>query len=239
MTDYEALSRAYDVYQIKNVMGRHAYYHALGTHRAELDEIWSSREDISWGNNQGFWIGRETLYSYYADAKDKQDEATLRWMAKINPNIDVKPENFQLGALLMHSLTTPLIEIAEDGETAQGMWYSLGQVTNAGLDGEATGMWMHERYAVDFIRENDQWKIWHFFVGTDLSCEAGKPFSGEMRPADPVAADAMREIMEALPKPTIAKEVYHCKYGWHEEPHFPVPYATHTSELSYGPERYL
>lgn len=37
MTDYEALSRAYDIYQIKNVMGHHAYHHALGTHRQELD----------------------------------------------------------------------------------------------------------------------------------------------------------------------------------------------------------
>lgn len=243
MTDYEALLRAYDVYLIKNVMGRHAYHHALGTHRAELDEIWSSREDISWGNNMGFWVGRETMYSYYADAKLKQDEATLKLMAKANPSIEVKPENLQMGALLMHSLTTPLIEVAADGKTAQGMWYSLGQVTNAGPDGTASGSWMHERYAVDFIKEEDGWKIWHFFVGTDLGCEAGKPFTGVMGPApgsEPSEADrAMLEIMAALPKPTIPMELYHCKYGWHNEPHFPKPYATHTAELSYGPEQYM
>lgn len=241
MTDYEALTRAYDVYQIKNVMGRHAYHHALGTHREELDEIWSGRDDISWGNNQGFWVGRETMYAYYADAKQAQDEATLRLMAKADPTIEVKPENFQLGALLMHSLTTPLIEVAADGKTAQGMWYSLGQVTNAGPDGKATGQWMHERYAVDFIKEEAGWKIWHFFVGTDLGCEAGKPFTGQMGPApdaDPAQAAAMREIMEALPKPTIPMELYHCKYGWHEEPHFPRPYETHTAAISYGPEQY-
>lgn len=52
MTDFEALSRAYDVYLIKNVMGRHAYHHALGTHRAELDEIWSKRDDISWATTR-------------------------------------------------------------------------------------------------------------------------------------------------------------------------------------------
>lgn len=242
MTDFEALSRAYDVYEIKNVMGRHAYHHALGTHRAELDELWAHRDDISWGNNQGFWVGRDTMYAYYADAKEKQDEMTLKLMASVNPEIEVKPENFQLGALLMHSLTTPLIEVAEDGKTAQGMWYSLGQVTNAGPDGTATGMWMHERYAVDFIKEDDQWKIWHFFVGTDLGCKAGQPFTGEMGPAagaDPEQAKAMAEIMSALPKPTIPMEPYHCKYGWHNEPHFPRPYATHTAELSYGPEKYL
>lgn len=177
MTDFEALQRTYDVYEIKNVMGRHAYHHALGTHRAELDTLWSRRDDISWGNNQGFWVGRETMYNYYADAKDIQDEAVLKLMAKANPNIEVKKENFQMGALLMHSLTTPLIEVAADGNTAQGMWYSLGQVTNAGPDGSASGSWMHERYAVDFIKEDGEWKIWHFFVGTDLGCPAGEPFA--------------------------------------------------------------
>ena len=247
MTDYEALRSAYDIYMIKNVMGRHAYHHALGDHRAELDEIWSARDDISWGNNMGFWVGRETVYNYYADAKEVQDEATLKLMAKANPKIEVKKENFQLGALLMHSLTTPLIQVAADGKTAQGMWYSLGQVTNAGPDGKASGQWMHERYAVDFIREGEDWKIWHFFVGTDLGCEAGKPFTGkfglapgeEMTPEQKEQQEAMMAIMEALPKPTIPMELYHCKYGWHNEPHFPRPYATHTAEISYGPEKYL
>ena len=247
MTDYEALRSAYAIYQIKNVMGRHAYHHALGDHRAELDEIWSARDDISWGNNMGFWVGRETLYNYYADAKEVQDEATLKLMAKANPNIEVKKENFQLGALLMHSLTTPLMQVAADGKTAQGMWYSLGQVTNAGPDGKASGQWMHERYAVDFIKEGEDWKIWHFFVGTDLGCEAGKPFTGkfgpapgeEMTPEQKEQQEAMMAIMEALPKPTIPMELYHCKYGWHNEPHFPRPYATHTAEISYGPEKYL
>lgn len=242
MTDLQALTRAYDVYQIKNVMGRHAYHHALGTHRAELDELWSARDDISWGNNMGFWVGRDTLYGYYADAKETQDEATLKLMAKADPSIEVKKENFQMGALLMHSLTTPLVVVSDDGKTAQGMWYSLGQVTNAGPDGKASGQWMHERYAVDFIKEDGQWKIWHFFVGTDLGCEAGKPFTGKMGPmpgGDPEQEKAMREIMEALPKPTIPMELYHCKYGWHNEPHFPRPYATHTAELSYGPEKYM
>lgn len=96
MTDFEALSRAYDVYEIKNVMGRHAYHHALGTHRAELDELWSAREDISWGNNMGFWSGRETLYAYYADAKEKQDEATLRLMAKANRRLKSSLKTFSL-----------------------------------------------------------------------------------------------------------------------------------------------
>ena len=231
MTDYEALSRAYDVYLIKNVMGRHAYHHALGTHRAELDEIWSRRDDISWHNPAGFWVGRETLYAYYADAKAKQDEATLKLMAKFNPNIEVKPENFQMGALMMHSLTTPLIEIADDGKTAQAMWYSLGQVTNAGPDGTATGVWMHERYAVDFIKEDDGWKIWHFFVGTDFSFSAGTKY--EERPMGPAPERPKQYGVMRIPG------LYTSRYNWSQYPHWPVPYETWTPEISYGPEPFM
>lgn len=57
MTDFEALFRAYDVYETKMSWAATPIHHALGTHRAELDELWSAREDISWGNNMGFWSG--------------------------------------------------------------------------------------------------------------------------------------------------------------------------------------
>lgn len=241
MTDQQALTRTYDAYLIKNVMGRHAYYHALGQHRKELDTIWSKRDDISWANGAGFWVGRDTLYAYYADAKEAQDRATLELMAKKDPTIEVKPENDQMGALLMHSLTTPLIEVDGDGKTAQAMWYSLGQVTNAGADGKATGTWMHERYAVDFIKEEDGWKIWHFFVGTDLGCPAGQPFTDAPpmgQAQDPEDAEAMRKIFEALPKPTIPMKLYSNQFGWCNYPQFPVPHETHTAALSYGPDRF-
>ena len=102
---------------------------------------------------------------------------------------------------------------------------------------------MHERYAVDFIKEDDGWKIWHFFVGNDLGCEAGKPYA-EYIPQEPAGEPtetekAMAEIMAALPEPTIPIRLYHCKYGWHSEPHFPRPYETHTPKISYGPEKYM
>lgn len=241
-SDQQALQHTYDIYMIKNVMGRHAWYHALGKHREELDTIWSKRDDISWGNGAGFWIGRDVLYNYYADSKDVQDLATLKLKAKKDPSIEVKPENYNLGVLLMHTLTTPLVEVADDGETAQAMWYSLGQVTNAGADGSATGMWMQERYAVDFIKEDGQWKIWHFFVGTDMSVPAGEAFTGEQRPMGGSEEDqkAMAEIMNALPKPTLPiKQLYTSYFGWCNYPPFPKPYKTFSETYSYGPEPYV
>ena len=39
MTDYEALRSAYDIYMIKNVMGRHAYLHACNRHDIEMEDV--------------------------------------------------------------------------------------------------------------------------------------------------------------------------------------------------------
>ena len=45
-TDEELIQRVTDVMEIRNVMGRHAYYHAKGLHEKELKEIWVLLTDI-------------------------------------------------------------------------------------------------------------------------------------------------------------------------------------------------
>jgi hypothetical protein len=58
--------------------------------------------------------------------------------------------------MIMHTLTTPIIEVAGDGKTAKGMWYSPGQVTEVGQDGKPMAMWMWEKYGADFER---RWQV--------------------------------------------------------------------------------
>jgi hypothetical protein len=90
-----------------------------------------------------------------------------------------------VGKLVFHYLTTPMIEVAEDGQTAKGVWIAAG--VESGLmsreqaaqapeflfeKGERTGNevhgkrvwahWVQMKYPVDFIRQDGQWKIWHF-----------------------------------------------------------------------------
>lgn len=170
-TAEQQAQRAYDMYQIKNVMGRHAYYHSWSLHPDELANIWSKRDDVAWGNSFGFHYGRDVLYDYYAKPQESGEQ-----------------EN---GVLFMHTLTTPLIEVAEDGQTAQAMWYTPG--FGCGPDGGLN--WMHERYAVDFIKEDGEWKIWHLFVGTDFSFAFGTQLS------DPRPASAVLPLPKATKSP--------------------------------------
>ena len=90
-----------------------------------------------------------------------------------------------VGKLVFHYITTPMIEVAEDGQTAKAVWIAAG--VESGLmskeqaaqapdflfeKGERTGNevhgkrvwahWVQMKYPIDFIRQDGQWKIWHF-----------------------------------------------------------------------------
>ncbi|WP_430388171.1 nuclear transport factor 2 family protein [Blastomonas fulva] len=84
------------------------------------------------------------------------------------------------GKLVSHFVTTPMIEIAGDGQTAKGLWIVNGIESGLADPEHAKGMpdwmfekemvngkkvWMHNvylKYGVDFIKQDGEWKIWHF-----------------------------------------------------------------------------
>lgn len=85
-----------------------------------------------------------------------------------------------IGKLLFHYVTTPAIEVAADGQTAKGLWIVNGlesgltdpehakQMPAWMFEKEMVGgkkVWMHNvylKYGVDFIKQDGEWKIWHF-----------------------------------------------------------------------------
>lgn len=84
------------------------------------------------------------------------------------------------GKLLTHLVSTPLIEVAEDGQTAKAVFMVNG--VESGLadpavaagapaaffeTGEVNGKkvwahWVQARYHIDFLKQDGEWKIWHF-----------------------------------------------------------------------------
>jgi hypothetical protein len=49
-----------------------------------------------------------------------------------------------------HCLTSPVIQVAKDGKTAKAIWFSPGVEGN---------QWAYGKYAIDFVKEDGQWKI--------------------------------------------------------------------------------
>lgn len=245
MQNMEKFQEALDVQQIQNVMSRHAYYYSAGEHKRELEELWALDEpDVCWGSDAGWWVGKELLWDYYVDYFDRFRGTDLKAFIKLHPEVEFSKENLGSGTFLFHTNTTPIIEVAEDGNTAKGLWYSVGKLTQT-PGGKQTSMNMWERYGVDFIKVNGKWKIWHFFVHTDLSHGPGQSWAADEQTMPegidggaPPDAGSEAGGDSGKPDPTIASE-----NGDHRGPSYdpptefpkvPVPYRTFSETFSYG-----
>lgn len=75
------------------------------------------------------------------------------------------------GILLVHYLTTPYIEVAGDGKTARGVWWSPGiETIKRTVDSLPESVWCFGAYANDFILEDGKWKIWHMRWISHIKC---------------------------------------------------------------------
>ncbi len=83
---------------------------------------------------------------------------------------DMDEEEYR-GVMLVHYLTTPFLEVAGDGKTARGVWWSPGIETVKRTPGaRAESVWCFGAYANDFILENGKWKIWHMRWVSHVKC---------------------------------------------------------------------
>jgi len=169
MSHAQSIQRLLDYMEIQNVMAKHSYYYAAQEQWKELDEAWSKkRDDISYGHNDGYYVGRKSVEAYYGQKNETRRKQTLESVSKLYPEIKNIEENEGVGDLVMHTLTTPYIEIAEDGQTAKGIWMSIGLCSGTGNDGKVSAIWLWEKFATDFVKEDGEWKIWHFQIYSDV-----------------------------------------------------------------------
>jgi hypothetical protein len=146
---HRRLTRLESIQEIHNLMGRRAYLHSAGRHDLEISELWSHHPDVVFeAEDMGAWTSLSSIRKSYVDG---------------NPF----PPGTK-GLMVEHTLTTPVLEIAEDGKTAKGVWISPGHETFPVGEGERPkSHWSWGRYAVDFRKEEDgKWKIWHLHVLT-------------------------------------------------------------------------
>ncbi len=156
LTLAQKIQRARDILEIQNVASLHEYYHNAWRHRDEYLDIWAQKTPgVSWTNNTDKYIGAKSLWKFYVEGAEQMPTA---------------------GVMAYHMLTTPLIEVAGDGQTAKGIWMSFGDVGGPmGGEGKAMAAWTQEKYAMDFVKEGGRWKIWHlrtyvdFYSPTDRS----------------------------------------------------------------------
>lgn len=175
--------RALDVQAVENIMSRHVLYHCYGTHVEEMEEIWvqepANQATASFGQNQGYYVGYDAIMEGYGTAHDdgfiQKGKAYLEQQGVDTTGMtdEELAEYGGVGQLLLHVTTTAIIEVAADGKTAKGYWYSPGMIAESGSS--AASIW--EAYGADFIKEGDEWKLWHLHMFTDFMCQFGDTFT--------------------------------------------------------------
>lgn len=233
-TEEEQLLRIWDIEAVKQLMGRRVFMQAADRRAEELDTMWVTapehQETASYGSNWGYYVGMDAIRGYYVDAHHEM----LATQQRNNGAAELN-----MGNLYAHPLTTGLVELAEDGKTAKGLWYSIGNEAMAQSDGTSKVIWMLGKVAVDFIREDGGWKIWHLIISTDVDCEAGHNY-GEYPVYEDWSADSANPVRREFGRPTIEVLTHDVTFNWWDDypPMPPKNYKTFTDDISYGPEGY-
>lgn len=234
---------ARDAQEIQNLMSRRAMYHSIGHNEQEL-ELWSKKREIRWAQNGGCWIG-DDFCNYYVTTNFAMQKAALRSLSQKNPAIrNDFARNRYIGSNVFHVLTTPIIEVAKDGQSAKGFWYTPGVILSSPDGKTPVGVNMWERYGGDFIREDGQWRILHLEVMTDFAY----PIGGDLTTPPPGAPDPSKRGSERaspgpgaeglkVPPPTIARnlaDAYSPTRVPTLKPRLPEPYDTLSSTFEYA-----
>ena len=216
-----------DTTAIANIMGAFTFLNCYKQHKRQF-ENWSHNEPTI-TLNDGKYVGYEAVKEFFVDYNEAQTRWANETMRKLFPEElggKSDEEIWAVGSNTVLNFTTPLVEVAFDGQTAKGMWYVYGSTTEVYSTGPKAA-WNFGRCAVDFIKEDGTWKIWHMTMFTDIQCPVGGNWGKDkMYPHEGVE----------IPEPTV-KEHYYTGYGEDflslVEPPLPEPYDTFANTFSY------
>jgi hypothetical protein len=234
----------------QNLMSKHNYYHGVNHNLEELADIWVKEDGAyaktaTFSQPQGVWESMQLIKVTYGNPSTKNPNQSLKEMVKNEPSA------YPVGAMGIHMNTTPVIEVAGDGKTAKGIWYSPGPLLNftgqKDKDGNdlAGGMVFFEKYGADFVKEDGEWKIWHiqmfydyvFSVGSDWTKPGAKQQQAQAMPAGDKKDEKSAPPADNRPKPTRANPITYEQWSPTRvssiTPKIPEPYYTFSETFSY------
>lgn len=165
-----------------------------------------------------FALDREDVCLEYAD------EGVFRGPDAVKSIIeDVVGREALPGEMLDMQLTTPIIEVAEDLNTAKCVWWmpGAGAIPREGQDPMA--IWAWGELAVTFLREGESWKIWKLHYFRYMKCDYKKGW---------VEDTSMVNRLNTPLHPMAGTTTYHNPYTPHSIrigiPCPPKPYAAYS-----------
>ena len=116
----ERVGRWEDQRDIKNLMGIYVNHIIMNMDAQIFDALWSGRDDVCYGDNDGWYVGPAAVRGYY-DAVHARNALVAELLQKKFPEEighRTAEENFGIGTFRDFPVACPVIEVAGDGQTA-------------------------------------------------------------------------------------------------------------------------
>lgn len=172
----QLMSRIQNLRSIENIMSKFAFLTYYKRYDEIMCQLWSENGPTLTTNDDQF-SGYTAVYHQIAQRGEedtRRDNAVMRKLFPEELGDKKDSEMWGAGSAMVHTITTPVIELAGDEKTAKAMFYSLGSCTEIDPEKGPKAYWVWEKYAVDFIKEADGWKIWHMVIMTDFKTPVGE-----------------------------------------------------------------
>jgi len=143
-------------------MSKESYLFEAGMHEERLALVAQKTRGVTieWGA-RGVFEGIEGARRTMVDIENGFKKFHAQLMKKAFPEVNFPDETS--GMLETSLIGTLVIEIAGDGKTARGVWMSLMAAlgTEHGKE-KPVAVWVWWKSAVDFVKEDGEWRIWHY-----------------------------------------------------------------------------
>ena len=171
-----------DIEEVRDLMSLRSYYQAADLRQKELDELWVSEPihaaKASYGSNYGYYYGKSEVQRWYVDEFQTKRKAQLKtYCEKPGRSRGRKAPGCRLHVYV--PMSTSIVRIAKDGQSAKGIWYSIGQQSDLKEDGTASGLWMYLKICADFVKEDGKFKLYHIVVANDQNYQAGTKYDAD------------------------------------------------------------
>lgn len=205
---FQAIKKLNAYHEIQNEMGR-----ATAAFNFKQEDVVLSY----------FALDKEDVALEVADEGEFEGkEAVCKIVEKLIGNPEKKGEMLDL------QLTTPMIEVADDLQTAKCVWWCPGAGAIVKQEADPQAIWAWGQIAVDFLNINGEWKIWHLHYFRYIKCDYKKGW----------VEDTTMEHRDNTKLDEMAKPVtYHNPYTpcsvREGIPAMPLPYETYTPKERY------
>ena len=223
---------------VKNQMGKFVHYLLLKKEADMVKDLWSGRDDICYGVNEGWYAGREAVENYFGWFPGYTEKVASCLKAKFPDKLGDKTDQelFGVGLMEIKSISNYVIEVAEDGQTAKGFCCLFGYNTTVDTRGPISN-WILGTLAADFVYEDGTWKILNMQYLEDINKPAGSDW-GALEPKvydDRPEFEALRGLTP--PEPSVKTPLHEMYSGTRKAtvlPRLPEPYVTFADTFSYG-----